>query len=250
MPIPLIYNDWLIASQPAPKAPTRLFCFPFAGGTFQVFRDWHKELPDTLEVIAVELPGRGRRFREPLFTQIAPLVEALSIAIEPYLDRPFFFFGHSLGGLVSFELTRLLRRKLQVLPEVLFISARRAPTLTKPRAISHLSDPEFIEEISQFNGTPSAILESDEFSQIFLPILRADFSILDNYVYAEESPLDCPIITFGGQTDREVSRDDLGSWNIQTTSNHELHMLPGDHFFINSSKAMLLAKISQYLQRA
>ncbi|MEO1131185.1 MAG: alpha/beta fold hydrolase [Cyanobacteria bacterium J06639_1] len=244
---PLIYNNWLIAPQPVLQPRLRLFCFPYAGGTSQIFRTWPNHVPDGVEIVVIELPGRGRRFREKSFERVSPLVRALAEAIAPHLTIPFAFFGHSLGALVSFELARLLRETSNVLPKVLYVSARKAPQLPKSRSIYHLPDSEFIAEIQKFNGTPTAIFESEEFKQIYLPSLRSDFSIIDRYEYVEKAPLPCPIVTFGGHSDRETNQEDLEAWQAQTSSHHELRMMSGGHFFINTSTVPLLASISSDL---
>ena len=71
-----------------------------------IFRTWSDGLPADVEVCPVQLPGRGTRLMERPFTRLPPLVEALAQALVPLLDKPFAFFGHSLGALVSFELAR------------------------------------------------------------------------------------------------------------------------------------------------
>ncbi len=105
-----LHNNWVACAKPNPQAKLRLFCFHYAGGGASVFRGWRDSLPQSVEVCAIELPGRGMRLRESPFTQLEPLVQHLASTLLPYLDKPFAFFGHSMGGLVSFELTRLLRR--------------------------------------------------------------------------------------------------------------------------------------------
>ncbi|BAY79149.1 thioesterase (plasmid) [Nostoc linckia NIES-25] len=152
-----------------------------------------------------------------------------------------------MGGLVSFELTRLLRLEYNLKPFHLFISARRAPQIppTKP-PIHVLPDAELLEELRALNGTPKAVLENPELMQIFLPILRADFAVLETYTYTPQQPLDCPISIFGGWQDKEVSHEALQAWREQAMS-ISLQMFDGDHFFIHSHQNSLLKLISQEL---
>lgn len=123
------FDSWIACRKPRLQARLRLFCFPYAGGGALIFRTWADGLPAEVEVCPVQLPGRGTRLMEPLFTQLLPLIQALSQALLPLLDKPFAFFGHSLGALVSFELARQLRRQYGVQPVRLFVSAGRAPQL-------------------------------------------------------------------------------------------------------------------------
>lgn len=107
-----VFNSWVKFFQPNSQATMRLFCFPYAGGSSLIFRQWSDSLPSTVEVCAVELPGRGMQMKLAPFTRLEPLIEALALAIKPHLDKPFAFFGHSMGALVSFELARFLRKRI------------------------------------------------------------------------------------------------------------------------------------------
>lgn len=245
----LIYNNWVTCPNRNPQAKLRLFCFHYAGGGASVFRTWSYSLPQSVEVCAIEFPGRGMRRRESPFTQLEPLVQHLASPLLPYLDKPFAFFGHSMGGLVSFELTRLLRREYGVSPVHLFVSGHRAPQVPDPNPPIHaLPESEFLQELRRFNGTPEAVLENAELMQLFLPTLRADFAVVETYAYAPELPLDCPITAFGGLQDREVSCNELEAWREQTNASFVLEMFPGDHFFLHSVEPLLLQSLSQKLE--
>jgi medium-chain acyl-[acyl-carrier-protein] hydrolase len=242
-------NSWVIYPQPNPQANLRLFCFPYAGGSSAIFRTWPNNLPSNVEVCAVEYPGRGRQIQSAPLTRLEPLVQAIAPVLVPYLDKPFAFFGHSMGGLISFELTRLLRSQYSLAPFHLFISARRAPQIPPTKPPLHvLSDPDLQSELHSLNGTPKAVLESAELMQIFLPILRADFAVLETYIYTQKQPLDFPITVFGGLQDQEVSRQELQAWREQTIAAFSLHDFNSDHFFIHSHQQLLLKLISQELQ--
>ncbi|TBR58322.1 putative thioesterase [Westiellopsis prolifica IICB1] len=234
-------DSWFVCPKPNPEAKIRLFCFPYAGGSANIFRSWSNHLPVDVEICAIELPGRGMRIKLPSFTQLEPLVTELASVFKPNLDKPFAFFGHSMGGLVSFELARLLRKQYGVKPSHLFISARRAPQLVDPKSPIHdLPEAEFIEELRRLNGTPEALLNNDQLMQLFMPILRADFAVLETYIYSQETPLDCPITAFGGLQDQEARHDQIKAWQEQTSASFSLHMLPGNHFFLHSFQSLLL----------
>ncbi|MBD2692146.1 thioesterase II family protein [Anabaena catenula] len=243
------FNSWVTCPQPNPQAKLRLFCLPYAGGSAMVFRTWANDLPSTIEVCPLELPGRGRQMNLPPYTKMQPLVEEIAQNLTPYLDKPFAIFGHSMGGLVSFELTRLLRSDYNLTPLHLFISARNAPQVTpSKRPIYNLPDAEFWQEIWNFNGTPDDVMENQDIIQLFLPILRADFTVLDTYIYTIQPPLDCPISVFGGLQDKEFTDYELEAWREQTTASFSLQMLEGNHFFIRSNQNILLRSIAQQLE--
>lgn len=242
------YNSWIISPKLNSQADVRLFCFPYAGGSSFIFRNWSNFLSPSVEVCAIEFPGRGTQLKLPPFNRIEPLVDAIASAINPYLDKPFAFFGHSMGGLVSFELAHLLRKRYGIAPTHLFISGSRAPQIpdTDP-PIHNLPEPAFIAELRHLNGTPKEVLENAELMQLFLPILRADFAILETYIYTPKPLLEFPITVFGGLQDSEVGCDELHAWQEQTKADFNLHIIPGNHFFIHSSASFLLEKLAKYL---
>ncbi|MUL38592.1 thioesterase II family protein [Gloeocapsopsis dulcis] len=234
--------------QPNPLADIRLFCFPYAGGGTLSFRSWVNNLPKNLEVCAIELPGRGKQIKSPPFTQLEPLVQAIAANILPQLDKPFAFFGHSMGAIVSFELTRLLRKNYGIEPLHLFVSGRRAPQISVQKSFIHtLPEPEFLAKLRHLNGTPEAVLANAELMEMLSPIIRADFAVIETYVYAEDSPLNCPITAFGGLQDPEASFTELEAWRQQTNATFSLQMLPGNHFFLHSAENLLLYSISRAL---
>ena len=244
------HSNWVARPKPNDAASLRLFCLPYAGGSSLIFRGWPESLPSFVEVCLIQLPGRGARLKEAPFTRLTTLVEELSAALLPYLDKPFAFFGHSMGAVLSFELTRHLRRHYDRKPLHLFVSGRTAPQLedTDPPTYG-LPEPEFIEEIRRLNGTPKEVLANPELMQFLLPILRADFEICQTYDYSPDSPLDCPLTAIGGLQDTRVRREDLEAWREQSASSFVLRMLPGDHFFLHTAQPLLLRILTQELYR-
>ena len=244
-------SPWLARTQPNPQASLRLFCFPYAGGGATIYHSWPASLPPTVEVCGIQLPGRGSRLKEKPYTRASPLIESLAVEMAPYLDRPFAFFGHSLGAMISFELAHRLRGERGLEPAHLFVSGRRAPQLPKPdRDIYQLPEPEFIEQLRRLNGTPREVLEHPELMGVMIPSLRADFEMSETYVYSARPPLRCPITALGGLEDEEVTRPDLEAWRAQTSGPFSLRLLPGDHFFLHSSKSVILQLISRGLDEA
>jgi medium-chain acyl-[acyl-carrier-protein] hydrolase len=241
-------SAWLAEPRPNPGAGLRLFCFPYSGADASIFATWADNLPAAVEVWPVRFPGRGTRLAEPPFTRLGPLVQAIANALLPYLVMPFAFFGHSLGALVSFELARRLRKLHGLGPAQLFVSGHSAPQIPDRETPIHaLPEPEFLEKLRQLNGTPEAVLAHSELRQLILPGLRADFAMCEAYVYEEDASLECPIAAFGGLQDDHVSRDQLEAWRAQTTARFTLRMFPGDHFYINTARPLLLRVIAQEL---
>ena len=245
----LIVDPWISCPQLNPKAQLRLFCFPCAGGTTSTYSTWTNKLPKDVEVYLVQLPGRGRRLQEPSYTNFLPLIQTLASKIRPYLNMPFAFFGHSMGATLGFEITRLLRQEYNLSPVHLFAACCPAPQkpILKP-FIHKMPEAKFLAELcDRYSAIPNAILQNEQMLQLFLPCLRADFTILETYIYKSEMPLECPISVFGGLQDKAIKVDALEAWREQTSSYFNLQMFPGDHFFLHNSQSLFLQLLSQHL---
>jgi len=243
-------RQWIVTAKPNPTARLRFFCFPYAGGSALTFRRWPEFLPQSVEICAVQLPGRGSRMHEPPFSSISSLIPVLAQVLAQYRDMPMAFFGHSMGGIIAFELARYLRREHDRSVAHLFVSGSRAPQVQfdEPSTFD-LPDPEFVEELRALNGTPQEVLEYPELLELMIPLLRADFALCETYQYYPERPLDCPITVLGGLRDRAMTREDLEAWREQTTASFSLRMLPGDHFFIRTAQPLLSQVLAQDLAR-
>lgn len=242
-------SSWFIGPASSTQPQLRLFCLPYAGGGAAAYARWNDLLPPTVEVWRVQLPGRENRWREKPFTDLALLVETLASEMRPLLDVPFAFFGHSLGALTSFELARQVRRQFGLLPVHLLVSGRWAPHLPSPDSALHvLPDAEFVETLRRrYNNIPDAIANDPELMEIFLPLLRADITLLDTYHYVPESPLACPITAYGGDSDLRVAPDALEAWRTHTTQSFAVQMFPGGHFYLQAERVPLLRSLSREL---
>jgi len=244
-----VSNKWFFIPKKNKQANLRLFCFPFGGGGASFYRSWSEYLPPNIELYSVQLPGRENRLKEEPFTRLMPLVTTLSGVIEPYLDIPFVFFGHSMGSWISFELTRHLLRQSKPGPAHLFVSGRRAPQLQDPDPPKHnLPESELIKELRRYNGTPELVLQEPELLDIFMPIIRADLAVLETYKYIEELPIECPITAFGGLEDRKTGYEKLIAWRENTIGGFRLKMFPGDHFYLKETQGQLLGEMIKDLK--
>lgn len=233
---------------PKTESRIRLFCFPYAGSSAQIFRDWQRELPNEIAVSPVHLPGRGKRLQEKPYTELLALAEVLAAELAPHVDKPYALFGHSVGATIAFEVVRALRREGLPLPVHLFVSGCRAPQLSHTRRRSYdLPSADLIRRLRKLNGTPSEVLESPEIMEFYLPIIRADLQMIQTYIHSVEAPLSCPISAFGGWQDLEEPPEMISSWCEQTTSSFRRQMFDGEHFFLHSEQDHLLQAISQQL---
>lgn len=240
---------WIVRFAPAEAPRLRLFCFPYAGSGASVYRLWNTLLPPDIEVCAVQPPGRENHFGTPPITSMPRLVDGVRAAIAPLLDRPFAFFGHSLGAVVAYETALALARDTGVEPHLLIVSGHRAPHLppTRPR-IRHLPDAEFLREIVLLNGMAPELLENRELVEFFLPVLRADFELAESYGAPLAADLRCPLLALGSRDDY-VSEAAIEAWAAATTGPANTRIFDGDHFYLNTHRSALVAAVGAAVQQ-
>ncbi|MBY0494103.1 MAG: alpha/beta fold hydrolase [Cyanobacteria bacterium] len=233
----------------APRAEVTLICFAYAGGNAMVFNTWPRQLPLTANVLAVQLPGHGARFRERPFDSVADVVPYVTSLIEPTIVGRVVFFGHSLGGLLAFETARRLRRLTGCGPTRLIVSGKRPPQIPDDDDSTRtMAQQEFIDHLRELNGTPPEVLGNPELLEILMPALRADFAMGETYRYVDEPPLACAITAIGGTDDPDVSAEQLDGWRDHTIGDFERRLLPGNHFFLHTAEDRLLEIIRAELR--
>jgi surfactin synthase thioesterase subunit len=225
----------------------RLFCFPYAGGGAAAYRKWLAHLPTDVGLYAVTLPGREDRVFETPVTDLRKVVDEVSRAIEPMLDRPFSIFGHSLGALVGTEVAFSLRRSTGHQPAQLFVSGNAPPTASDACDRHLWSDSELLALLRELNGTPEELLNSPEFARLLLPTFRADLALTAGYRFRADAPLDSPIIAISGVDDPTVATADLYRWADLTLGPVTVATFPGDHFYLQKEQAGLVKVISKHL---
>ena len=243
-------NRWLSFADPAPRRGTNVFCFPFAGGGASFYRPWTRLAPPTITLVPVQPPGREERLFEKSFESMPEIVSAAADALVPFLRAPYALFGHSMGGMIAYELIQELRRRGAQLPMHLFVSGAPAPHVAAQiPAIYHLEEPELVGEIRRrYQGLPDEVLQSRELLDLLLPRLRADLSVTGTYVYRDSPPLSCPITAFGGESDETVRPDMIEAWREHTVSAFRAEIFPGGHFFLTESASRILSIVGEALR--
>lgn len=240
---------WITRPRPNPGARLRLFCLPHAGGGASFFRAWGEAVPAEVEVCPVQLPGRENRIMEPPVDRVPPLVQALTDAVAPWLDRPFAFLGHSNGAMIGFEVARELRRRGTKGPVHLFTSGRRAPDIAARTAPIHpLPDDAFVAELAALGGMDPALLAHPELVELLLPVLRADVALHETYAFVEEPPLDTPITAYRGEADPKVTAQEVEAWGRHTSASFTVRAFPGGHFFPQEDRDAFLRTLSADLR--
>lgn len=233
-------SRWL-ADEDEPGAIWQLFCFAHGGGGPSFFRPWRAVLAPEIIVRRVVLPGRESRLDEPPLRRVPDLVESLCEALEPYLDRPYALFGHSVGAVVAYEFSSRLSVPRRLGPACLIVSGRRAPGRhSDPRRLSALPDGEFLAEVTQLNGIPPEVISEPEFLSMVLPALRADYELAETYEPLPGRRLDCPVTAYLSTSDPEADYASVLAWREVTTGPFSMRIFRGDHFYLKGGRPDVL----------
>jgi surfactin synthase thioesterase subunit len=226
-----------------------LYCLPYAGSSASVYVRWKRRLPSWIDVIPVELPGRGRRMAEPLEETLPALLDRIARDVRPDPGQAFAIFGHSLGAIIAFELALRLEAQGRA-PSLVFASGTGEPTLRDRERFAALkTDAELRAELLRLDGTPEHVLADPELMELTLPVLRADLQIAASYAAAPGRTLRSPLVALGGSSDPTTSGEAIAAWRDQTRGDFALHLLPGGHFFIHAEDGAFFALLEQHLRR-
>jgi medium-chain acyl-[acyl-carrier-protein] hydrolase len=199
-----------------------------------------------MELAAIGLPGRHERLHEPLFTDVGQLVPFIAQAVaDDARGLRYALFGHSMGAVLAFETIRELRHLGAQLPQALAVSGCSAPQWPGHLPRLHmLPDDEFISKVSEFGGMAPELISHREFMKLMLPVLRADFTMTENYEYVPARRLECPVIAFGGRDDPLAPPPGIQAWSELTTGGTTVHLYPGQHFFLWEHRVSMLETIA------
>jgi len=218
----------------------KLFCFPYAGGSGSFYSLWRKYLLSNIELVPVELAGRGKRIKENHYTDLYEAIEDLyNIVNKDISNSEYAFLGHSMGCHIAYYLAHKLKSNTGQNPRHIFFSGMYPPYVKKDKKqIHNLPDNEFINEIFLLGGTPEELLNNSKLLKIFIPILKSDYRIIESYnpkefINLNLSKFDCDITALNGKYDDKVSEEDINRWKECTNGKFESYIFEGGHFFIH-----------------
>jgi acyl transferase domain-containing protein/surfactin synthase thioesterase subunit len=240
--------NWINIPRPVESAAFRLFCFHDAGGSAALFDGWEDYFdPSVIELITVELPGRGRRLNEAPITDTAVLLKEIVPAILPLLNKPYAFLGHSMGGLVAFEIMHELRKADHRLPEVLFISSTSGLNAYEKRQVDYSLPNEAL--VKLYPHLDLSVVKDEELQQMLIQILRADLQLLHSHQYHFEVPFNVPIVAIHGSEDQRVSQHQIEQWEKETFTSFRLVSRPGGHRYIEHDTDFVAGLIRSELKQ-
>lgn len=222
----------------------KLFCLPYAGGSATIYYKYNRFLDGDIKLRPIELAGRGRRIKQPLYDNLEIAVDDIYCKIKSEIDEmPYAILGHSLGTLITYKLILKIQSEEKKPPLHTFLSAGRAPHMIgKVKAIHELPDSEFKKEIMKMGGTDIEVFNNPELSAFFIKLLKSDFKMIETYKYTPDyQKIDSDVSLFLGRDDR-IDQNDILQWSKYTDKSCKTYEFNGDHFFINS-QAEEVAKV-------
>jgi surfactin synthase thioesterase subunit len=241
--------NWFVVPRPRPGAAARLFCLPYAGAGASAYHRWPAAFGQDVEVRAVQLPGRENRIAEDPEFDLADLADAIAAGA----DRPYALYGHSLGGRHAFEVVRHLHRTGGPLPVRLYVGGSRAPHIHAGGffdGLSELDDDALLAKVVAGGGLSDEVLAEPELVELLLPVLRADFTALDEYVFVDGEPLPVPLVAYAGRADTAVTLADVQAWERHAGAGFTVQEVDGDHFFLRDEASRITELVEKDLLSA
>jgi surfactin synthase thioesterase subunit len=239
-------NLWCRRYHPATNATARLVCLPHAGGSATFFFPVSAALCPGVDVVAIQYPGRQDRRAERPIDDIAVLADLIHAIARREPEMPLILFGHSMGAIIGFEVTRRLEAEKHG-PLRLIVSGRRAPATYRNETVHLRDDAGILAEVREMSGTASSVLGDDEMMRAALPALRADYRAAETYTCPPDVTVNCPITALTGDNDPKTTLDEAKAWAKQTTGPFDLHVFAGGHFFLTDHADEIIKLISQHL---
>lgn len=232
-------------SPPSASQPL-LVCLPYAGGSASAFRAWATLFDTQIAVAAVQYPGREDRFTEATIDDMSRLLATLMTELQRDIaTRPYALLGHSMGGAIAHELAVQLEA-LGMPPRHLFISGRHPPRYhPRDSAVHRSSDSDILAELRRLNPRNNALVESPELAALLVPIIRSDYRLIENYRPHNTPVIGCPIDVLAGRDDPDLPTDQACAWADYTSASCQVHLFPGDHFFINQQRDAVVDTVQQ-----
>lgn len=228
----------------------KLFCFPYAGGSAVIFSKWKQYLDTRIELVPVELAGRGKRIHESLYEDVPEVIEDVYQIVRKAINGgPYALFGHSMGGMISYQLSQKLRENNYPTPQHIFFSGRSAPHVKRSDEKKYhlLGEEEFRKEVITLGGTPPEFFDHPELLEVFLPLLKNDFKLAESDIHnGEIHPLDCSITVFLGKGE-DLTTEQCDGWKKHTKKMCTIHYFEGEHFFINNETEQIVTLINDTL---
>jgi len=229
----------------------KLLCIPYAGASAEVYRRWSPYIVDTIEIIPLEMCGRGKRFGIPFSDSFDSAVDDLFLQMKNILIdvEQYAVFGHSMGSWLAYELYIRLIQEDYKAPSHMFFSGNHAPHIHKnEKKLAYLNNEDFQKEILKIGGTPKLIFDHKDLAETYVPIIRNDYRILEEYQYIDKGILvHCPSTVISGNQDK-LTFEELSYWRDLVNSDFDVVMVEGNHFYVSDAPQIVASEINKKLE--
>lgn len=220
-----------------------LLCLPYAGGSAHMYHSWRSELADDVNIVPIELSGRGTRMNEPLYENCQEATEDIYNEIKKYVHAPFAILGHSMGSALAFKIATRMIEEGNYEPEFMIMSGKNPPHIPINSSLASLNDTDFLEEVTKLGGMKEEFLQHQELVDLFLPILKSDFKIVESCSFDTKITIHFDIHILYGLDDQLTTKESLEQWNSYTTKKCYFQAFQGNHFFIEDHKHEVMSYI-------
>ncbi|KUJ64172.1 oleoyl-ACP hydrolase [Streptomyces albus subsp. albus] len=241
---------WVRRFHPSPESGVRLVCFPHAGGSAPFYFPMSQALSPAVDVLCLQYPGRQDRRMDPPIENIPDYADAITAELQPWLDMPTAFFGHSMGAVLAYEVALRLERSATTGPIALFASGRRAPSRHRDEDVHRRDDDGIVKEMQLLSGTDARILGDEEILRMVLPAIRSDYTAIETHRAEDGAAVRAPITVFTGDSDPRTSLDEAEAWRAHTTGDFGIHIFPGGHFFLANHSEKIIEIVSEKISAA
>jgi len=238
---------WLHPADADPAAAVRLFLFHHSGGSVAMYREWLPLLPSDVAAQCVALPGRAHRRHETPFTRLEPLVAAITDVLDAELDdRPYAFFGHSMGALLAYRVAVALRGRGAAAPGLVAASGWAPAGFAAPAGA--LGDEEVVQAMHRLGGLPRQVRTDPDLLGQTVSAMRADLAVCAGY-HDDDAVLGSPVVAYSGRDDPLLAPEAMASWSTRTAEFLGHRRYPGGHFFLDAHAVDLTIDLVQLLRR-
>jgi surfactin synthase thioesterase subunit len=243
-------GEWLRRFHPSPGAAVRLVCFPHAGGSASYYYPMSQLMAPAVEVLALQYPGRQDRMSEACMETISDLADGIFSVLLDWTDRPFAFFGHSMGSVLAFEVALRFQRHTEVSPDWLFASGYPAPSRLRNGTVHRRDNAGLVRELRELGGIDLGWLDDADLLATILPPLRADYHAIETHPRTVEKLRDVPVTILTGHADPHTTPDEAQAWREITSGDFALHVFPGGHFYLDEHLPAVAGHVSVALGHA
>jgi surfactin synthase thioesterase subunit len=239
---------WCRRYSPSSTAAARLVCLPHAGGSAPYFRPVAIALSPSVDVLAIQYPGRLERRSEAPITDVGRLADEIHLILLRQPPLPTTVFGHSMGASIAFEVARRLEGSGRP-PVRVFVSGRRAPSAYRDERVHLSDDAGLLAEVRRLNGTASTILDDEELLRAALPVLRADYRAAETYWCDADVTIGSPITVLTGDDDPKTTMPEAQAWARHTIGSFDAQVFPGGHFFLTTHAAEITGLLKRHFRQ-